>query len=324
MFLQMLFIAAGLVLLAGGANLFVNAALGLSMRFGVPPLLVGVVLVGFATSAPELITGVLAALDGRTSIAVGNALGSNITNLSLVLGATALLLPFNVSVRAVRREYCIGLLAILLALAALWNGLLSRWDGLLLCGALLLILSASVLIRPGAAAAEPPEPAVRRARRGMSLPRLLVLFCLGLLLLLGGAQLLLSGAVKLAHWAGLSDLVIGLTVIAVGTSLPELAASLASAFKRETALSIGTILGSNTFNALGCIGLPALLHPTAVESAVLMRDFPIMAALTLLVGVFTFALGRTLISRVEGTVLLLCFLGYQGLLLLSALGATAS
>ena len=320
MFLQLLFITSGLALLAGGANLFVNGSAGLAVRLGIPPLLVGVVLIGFATSAPELITGVLAALDGRTIIAVGNALGSNITNLSLVLGAAALVWPVTVASRSIRREYGITFCATLLALGVLWNGMLGQWEGLLLCGSLFLVVLYSILgvrARPQEQPERNPHHEIPGRQR---LPWLLLLLSGGLLLLLGGAHLLLSGAVQLAQWAGLSDLVIGLTVVAVGTSLPELAAVLVSAIKRQADLSIGALLGSNTFNALGCIGLPGLLHPAIVERDVLSRDFPVVIGVTLLVGLFLFAPGRQGIGRGAGAVLLSCFIAYQGLLLLNALG----
>ena len=244
----------------------------------------------------------------KTRIAIGNALGSNIANIGLVLGATALFSPLLVQSRTLRREFFIMGLAMLIAFLVMLDQRLGRIDGLLLLVALVLIVGWIVKLTR-------QEPATVRGEGEIKEPpgifRSVIFMFLGLLVLLGGAELLVRGAVYIATAIGVSDLVIGLTVIAVGTSLPELAASLVSVAKNEMDIAIGNVIGSNMFNMLMVLGIPCIIYPDTFGKEVLLRDFPIMAGLTLLMGWMVFYSGKNKFSRWEGAVLLLCFVGYQ-------------
>lgn len=299
----------GLALLAFGADRFVAGAVATARNLGVSNLIIGLTVVGMATSMPEALVGAVAAWDGKTHIAIGNAIGSNIANVGLVLGATALF--WGVRAEALGREFSVMGLAMLLALLLMLDQHLSRLDGALLLAALL--LSVGWVVR-GARQTSPATEAGAEAGAAKRLPSLgksLLLMCVGLLVLLGGAELLVRGAVQIAQILGVSDLVIGLTIVAVGTSLPELAACIASVLKKEADIVIGNIIGSNMFNMLMVLGLPCVIHPIAFGGEVLARDFSVMIGITLLMGWMVFVSSKAQIRRWEGAALLLCFAGYQ-------------
>ncbi len=301
-------VLGGLTLLVLGADRFVAGAAGTARALGVSPLLIGLTIVGIATSMPEVLVGSVAAWEEKTSIAIGNALGSNIANIGLVLGVTALVSPLVVQSRTLRREFFIMILAMLIALLVMLDLRLGRIDGILLLVALVLIIGWIVkLARQESVTAQGEE----LTKESPTIFRSVVFMLLGLLVLLGGAELLVRGAVYIAEALGVSDLVIGLTVIAVGTSLPELAASLMSVAKNEMDIAIGNIVGSNMFNMLMVLGIPCIIYPDAVGKEVLLRDFPVMAGLTLMMGWMVFYSGKNKFSRWEGAILLLCFVGYQ-------------
>ena len=301
-------VIGGLTLLVLGADRFVAGAAGTARALGVSPLIIGLTIVGIATSMPEVLVGSIAAWEEKTSIAIGNALGSNIANIGLVLGATALVSPLVVQSRTLRREFFIMILAMLIALLVMLDLRLGRVDGVLLLTALVLIIGWIVkLARQESVTAQGEE----LTKESPTIFRSVVFMLLGLLVLLGGAELLVRGAVYIAEALGVSDLVIGLTVIAVGTSLPELAASLMSVAKNEMDIAIGNIVGSNMFNMLMVLGIPCIIYPDAVGKEVLLRDFPVMAGLTLMMGWMVFYSGKNKFSRWEGAILLLCFVGYQ-------------
>lgn len=309
----------GLGLLTFGADRFVEGAAATANNFGIPPLLVGLTIVGFATSAPEMLVAAVAAINGNPSIAVGNALGSNIANVGLVIGVTALILPLDVRSEILRREFPIMFVCIALSWALCADGALDRPDGVVLFGGLLglfgILAWLSMTGGPGDALG---EEMVHHLEAGMSTGRALLWFAVGLGLLLFGSNLLVDGAVTIATHYGVSDLVIGLTIVAVGTSLPELAASVVSAFKGESDIALGNVIGSNMFNILGVMGVPALLSPGALEPAVMSRDFPIMVFLSVLLFLMAARRGGSRrITRMEGVVLLLGFAAYQTLLFVS-------
>lgn len=302
----------GLVLLVYGADRFVIGAGSTARNLGVSPLIIGLTIVGFATSAPEILVGSVAAWQGRTEMAIGNAIGSNITNIALVLGATVAIMPVTVNSRALRREYYFMFLVIVLALLVLLDLYLSRLDAGLL---LLTMVAITWLIIVVSRRSRQPDLLISEIQKELGTPlgakRSAGLLALGIILLLGGAEVLVRSAVVIAKHFGLSDLVIGLTVIAVGTSLPELAASIMSVIKKEAELAIGNIIGSNMYNMLAVLGVPALIQPTAFEQAVLLRDYPVMLALTLLMGAMVFIFGAGRFTRLEGLFLLGCFGAYQ-------------
>lgn len=306
----------GLALLTFGANGFVEGAATAANNFGIPPLLVGLVIVGFATSAPEIFVAGVASINGNPSLAVGNAIGSNIANIGLVVGVTALVMPFTVRSQVLLREFPIMFACILLALVLCWDGYLSFADGIILFVGLIGLLGATTWRGTNDKSNDPlgKEMEVHLAN-GMSSVRALTWLNVGLGMLLLGSYMLVEGAVTVATHFGVSDLIIGLTIVAIGTSLPELAASVASALKGAPDIALGNVIGSNMFNILGVVSVPALLHPSPLEPAVMTRDFPVMIGLSIVL--FAMAIGwrrNGRINRIEGFGLLLAFSAYQCLL----------
>ncbi|MEJ2478701.1 MAG: calcium/sodium antiporter [Acidihalobacter sp.] len=312
MLLSLIAIAAGFALLIWGADRFVDGAAALARNLGVPPLVIGLTIVGMGTSAPELLVSGLAAAQGNPGLGIGNAIGSNITNIGLVLGVTALIAPLSVHSRLLQRELPLLLVAMLFGYVLLADGQLQRLEGLALLSGLFLVLIWMVYSgrRAGRAEAFAGEFELPQA---MSTARATLLFLLGLIVLLAGSKALVWGAVDIAERLGVSDLVIGLTIVAIGTSLPELAASIISARRGEPDIALGNVVGSNLFNVLGVLGLPGLLAPGPVPGEVLSRDYPVMLALTVLLFAFAFSLrnGERHINRLEGGLLLAAFIGYE-------------
>lgn len=304
-------IAAGLALLVWGADRFIEGAAALARNLGVSPLVIGLTIVGMGTSAPELLVSGMAAAQGNPGLGIGNAIGSNITNIGLVLGVTALIAPLRVHSRLLQRELPMLLVAMLFGYLLLADGQLQRIEGLALIGALAVTLLWLVL----SARKTRGEEAItgELELQLMSTARATSLFLIGLAVLLGGSKALVWGATHIAERSGVSDLVIGLTVVAIGTSLPELAASVVSARRGEPDIALGNIVGSNLFNVLGVLGLPGLIAPGAVPSEVISRDYPVMLGLTVLLFVFAFSAheGERHINRVEGGLLLAAFIGYE-------------
>ena len=316
-------IVIGLVVLVWSANKFIDAAATVARHYALPPLLIGVVIIGFGTSAPELTVSAISALEGSPGIALGNAYGSNIANIALILGITALISPIVVQSGILRKELPLLAGVTLLSVALLWDLQISRLDAavLLLTFAALMAWSIWHSLR----SADDTLGAETQAELGahtLATVRLAwIWLAAGLLLLIASSRLLVWGAVQAAQGLGVSELVIGLTVVAVGTSLPELASCIAAARKKEHDLAIGNILGSNLFNTLAVVGLAGAIHPLAAEPEVLSRDLLVVGALTL--ALFVLARQRRgrpgQISRWSGAALLLTFVGYTVFLLSSSL-----
>ncbi len=308
-------LASGLVILTWSADRFVEGAAGLARAMGVSTLIIGLTVVAFGTSAPEMLVSAVAAWQGNSGIALGNAIGSNITNMALVLGVTALMAPLSVHSSTLNREFPLMLAVMLVVMGLLWNGTLGRIDGLLLLSG----MAALVLWTVHLARTSPPDdPLV--AEYGEEIPeampvgRAWLLLVAGLLLLLLSSKLLVWGAVGLAHHFGISDLVIGLTIVAIGTSLPELAASVMAARKGEDDIAVGNVIGSNLFNLLGVLGIAGVIGPAPVEAAVLQRDFPLMLMLSVTLYLMARGFkrkGEGTIQRWAGLVLVLSYLLYQ-------------
>ena len=318
MMLPVLAVLAGLVLLMWSAERFVDGAAATSAHLGLSPLLIGMLVIGFGTSAPELVVSVIAAYQGNPGLALGNAYGSNIANIGLILGLVALISPLAVHSSMVRRELPILGGVTLLSALLLLGGVVSRLEG----GLLLLILAAFMAfsIRQGAKTtsdALSTDTEESLAQHSMTLRAGLMWTALGLVLLVVSSRLLVWGAVSIAQSFGVSDLIIGLTVVAVGTSLPELASSISALRRREHDLVLGNVVGSNLFNTLGVVGLAALIAPIEVASEVLLRDWSLMMAMTLLMSVFALGwrgrAGR--INRLEGGALMAMYLVYTGFMI---------
>lgn len=326
MLLSYLAVIVGLSLLIWSADRFVDGASGLARIMGISPLLVGILIVGFGTSAPEMLVASVAAIDGNPEIGIGNAIGSNITNIVLVLGVTAMITQLPVASRIVKIELPIVFAAGVIAYLLLKDGHLSRWDGVILMSLLFISMGTLAYLSLHFYRQPPPssgEPLVSDAYDAMPAelptPKAIFWTIAGLLILVASSKMLVWGAVNIAEHFGVSDLVIGLTIIAIGTSLPELAASIASARKNEIDLAVGNVVGSNLFNTLGVLALPGLIAPVVVPQEALTRDFPVMLAVSALLVLFSIGCWKSqryLISYWKGFVLFGIFIAYEILLYL--------
>lgn len=315
MILPVVAVVAGLILLVWSAERFVDGAAATSARLGLSPLLIGMLVIGFGTSAPELMVSGLAASQGNPGLALGNAYGSNIANIGLILGLVALISPLAVHSGVVRRELpWLGAVTLLSALL-MWGGAIGRLEGAVLVVVLAAFIGISIVrgLREG----EDPlaaETAESLEAHPMALKAGLAWTGIGLVLLIVSSRILVWGAVAIAQGLGVSDLIIGLTVVAVGTSLPELASSISALRRNEHDLVLGNVVGSNLFNTLGVVGLAALIAPIQVGAEVLLRDWTLMTGMTVLMAVFALGWrgrpGR--INRLEGGVLLVMYLAYTG------------
>ncbi len=334
-------VVGGVIGLVLGADRFVVGAATLARNLGVAPLIVGMVVVGLGTSAPEMLVSTFAAIEGQGGIAVGNAIGSNLANIGLVLGVATLIRPIDLGPHIARQEMPVLLAVTGLAALLLVDGHLGRVDGLVLLGALATVVARMVRMgrksRTKPAPKAEPESAPSAAANGEGTPSvaadteavdpsmssgMAVLWLLvGLALMAGASQAIVWGAKSIAQAFGVSDLVIGLTVVAIGTSLPELAASVMSAVKGEHEMAVGNVIGSNTFNLLAVLPLPGLLAPSALEAGVVSRDLPALGGLTLLFWLTTFGFGRApRMGRVAGFALLTAYVAYTAWVLLGATG----
>ncbi|HIE55798.1 MAG TPA: calcium/sodium antiporter [Chromatiaceae bacterium] len=328
---MLVFLAAvitGLALLTWSADRFVAGAAGLARALGISTLIIGLTVVAFGTSAPEMLVSVMAAWQGNSGIAIGNAIGSNIANMALVLGITAIIAPLAVHSKTLNREFPLMLGIMLAVMAMLWNGQLTRLNGvMLLAGMATLLLWTIHLARTSPA----DDPLIAEYEKeipeAMPKGRAWWLLLGGLVLLLISSRMLVWGAVGIAREFGVSDLVIGLTIVAVGTSLPELAASVMAARKGEDDIAVGNIVGSNLFNILAVLGIAGTIGPGGFDPLLLVRDFPLMVALAVALYLMARGFHRTghgVIQRWAGLVLVSVFIAYQaGLFFDAAQGAVA-
>ncbi|XGA81693.1 calcium/sodium antiporter [Halomonas sp. CH40] len=313
MLMPLLAVLVGLVLLIWSAEKFIDGAAATSRWLGLSPLLIGMLVIGFGTSAPEMMVSVLAAIQGSPGLAVGNAYGSNIVNIGLVLGVVALLSPLAVDSSVVRREMPVLLAVTLLTGWMLLDGWISRWEAVFLLAALVLLITISIIYsRSSQDDAFVEEVSATLENQSMSRGKALMWTLVGLTLLIISSRLLVWGAIDIAVAFGVSELIIGLTVVAIGTSLPELASSISALRRKEHEMVLGNVVGSNLFNTLGVVGLAGVIVPIETGSEVLTRDWLVMLVMTVLMMVFAFSWrGRTRrINRWEGGFLLLMFVAY--------------
>ncbi len=321
MILPLLAVVVGLVVLVVSSDRFVDGAAATARYFGMPSLLIGMVIVGFGTSSPELVVSSLSALQGNPGIALGNAYGSNIANIALILGLTALLSPVQVSSKILKKELPILTLVTLLSVGLLYDLELSLFDAAILLVLLALLMVWTIfngLKNEPDALADDIDQAVPTP---ISLRRALLYVGFGLLFLILSSRLLVWGAVEIARLFGVSDLVIGLTIVAIGTSLPELASSILAAKKGEHDIAMGNIIGSNLFNTTAVVGIAGAIHPFTVERMVLQRDMLTMGMLTISLFILGFGFRKNRqgrINRFEGAGLLIVYGIYTTTLLITA------
>lgn len=325
MFLPILAIILGVVLLLWSADRFIDGAAAVAVHLGLPSLVIGMVIVGFGTSAPEILVSIMAALDGNPDLALGNALGSNIYNVGLIIGVSALIVPIAVHSAIIRRELPLLILFGMLAGVLLWNGVLSQLESLLLLAAFFGLMGWTIWKalrgKKDPLAAETEQELVSHA---MTLGRAILWLVVGLALLLVSSRMLVWGAVSVASALGVSDLIIGLTIVALGTSLPELASSIAAVRKGEHDIAIGNVVGSCMFNLLAVVGIAGVIAPMETLSAdIMLRDWPVMMAM--IVALFVMGYGfrgrQGRINRIEASVLLVGLVAYNGWLANTVLSA---
>lgn len=318
--LPVLSILGGLILLVWSADKFVDGAARTARHFGMAPLLIGMVIVGFGTSAPEMVVSLMAALEGNPGIALGNAYGSNIGNITLILGVTALMGAIAVHSNVLKKEMPILLAITVFSVALLYDGQLSRGDAWLSLGVFAAymgwVIWTGIKTKQDALAEEMSDEYLDNQPIKKSIMWLVI----GLVLLIVSSRFLVWGAVEVATAMGVSDLIVGLTIVAVGTSLPELASSIIAARKGEHDIALGNVIGSNLFNTLAVVGIAGAVAPMKVPSEVFWRDGMVMIGVTVVLFVFGYGFrgreGR--INRWEGAVLLSGFFAYTGYLVTTA------
>ena len=314
----------GLIMLVWSADRFIEGSAITARHFGMSSLLIGIVIVGFGTSAPEMTVSALASLQDNPGIALGNAYGSNITNIALILGLTALISPVAVHSRVLRQELPILTLVTALAAWQMRDGEISRVEAIILLT--VFVLLTAWMIRQGLqnqtdSFGDEMEREIQL--HTMPIRRAVFWMIIGLVLLIISSRILVWGAVEIATELGVSDLIIGLTVVAVGTSLPELASSLIATRRGEHEIALGNVLGSNLFNTLMVVGIAGTIHPLDAGPEIFSRDMLVMAALTLSLFIFYGFRGPGRINRFEGGFLIACYVAYTAYLVSTAFGAAA-
>ena len=306
-----LYVLIGCGLLAWSANRFILGASAIANNFGVPPLVIGMALVGFATSFPEMVVSAIAALDGAPAMGMGNAIGSNIANIGLVLGISAIVVPLKMHSRLMRRELPILVAIVIGVFLMLLTGKLTRIEGsILFAGFISMILWLYWQATQTNVQNDPmKEEFVAEIPDKMKNTTAIMWLVLGCVFLMLSSRLLVMGAVTIAQHFGISELVIGLTIVSIGTSLPELAASITSALKGEHDIAVGNIIGSNMFNLLGVLAMPALIAPSLVPKELVTQDYPVMMMYTfvLILMAYGFKGREGRISRGEGVLLVISY-----------------
>ncbi len=304
---------AGFLLLMWSADRFVLGSAATARNLGIAPIIIGMTIMGFGTSAPEILVAGIAAWNNNPGLAIGNAIGSNIANIALVLGIASLVAPMSVDSNVLRREFPVLIFVMLLALGLMFDGELSRLDGIILIATFTGVIC--WMIRLGLQTRSKTDRLqtdfADEIPSGLSMKAAVLWIIVGLLVLVMSSYLLVWGATGIAKSFGISDLVIGLTIVAIGTSLPELAASVMGALKGEHEIALGNVIGSNIFNTLAVLGLTGVVSPNRFMPEVLQRDFPVMIGLSVLLFIMAYGFrGPGRINRLEGGILASAFGGY--------------
>ena len=326
--LPVIFVLVGLGILVWSANHFIDATANIALQLNISPLITGLIIVGFATSAPEIIVGIKAAMENKIDLAIGNAIGSNIANIGLILGLTAIFLsPITIKSTAIKKIYMLMFIAMFVPLASMLHGSdLSQFDGLILLSCLIISFFLLKKIAMNVGSDDPVNSQFSDELDEINKKtkiRTFLILVMSFLALLLGASIFVDGAVDIAQFFGVSNLVIGLTIVAIGTSLPEIAASAASIMKKKADIAIGNIIGSNMFNMLAVLGIPALIQGSSInrlDPYIFMRDFTVMFALTIMLAIMLFGFKGVKLTQTKGVLLLLCFMMYQYLIYKSIIG----
>lgn len=306
--MDILYILGGFVGLVIGGNYLVSGAVAVATHWRISPMIIGLTLVGFGTSMPELVTSVQAALIGSPGIAMGNVIGSNIANILLILGVGAMLAPITVARKSLARDGVVLIVSSNLCLAVVLYGSIGRLTGIGLMAVLIIYVTATIVSDRRSGQGD-LQDAVVRGSQGIALVSLVG----GLVVTILAARFLVQGAVSVAAQLGMSETVIGLTVVAIGTSLPELMTSIIAARRGQNDVAFGNVIGSNIFNVLGILGATALISPLSVPPAIIALDIWVMLGATALL--FLFAMTQWRVSRGEGVTLVILYLSYLGVLL---------
>lgn len=308
----------GLVLLVWSSDIFIDGAASTAIHLNVSPLIIGVVVLGFGTSAPEILVAILASLDNSPGLAIGNVVGSNIANIGLVLGITAIVSPIVIKSSLLKREFPIVLAISFIGILLMLDNDLDFTDGIILIALLFIVMTWMIRANKQMDPSDPlAEETVEEIEDmpDMSLKKAIIFLIAGLVVLMISAKMMVWGATEIAEYFHVPDVIIGLTIVAIGTSLPELAAAITAARKGEADLMIGNILGSNLFNLLAVMSMPALLAPSVIENTTLVIDYPVMLALTLVMLLVALPRkGKAVITKFEGVLLLGSFIAYMVLL----------
>ncbi len=323
MILAVCAVVGGLVVLVWSADRFVEGSAAVARYAGMPPLLIGMVIVGFGTSTPEMVVSALASFQGNPGLAIGNAYGSNITNIALILGLTALISPIAVSSRVLAKELPILFIVTLVAGYQLIDGELTSADAWTLVGVFGALMAWTIMqgVR-GRNDHLNTEMESKLKAYTISLKLALIWLFGGFVLLVASSRILVWGAVEIAHGFGISDLIIGLTVVALGTSLPELASSLVAIHRKEHDIAIGNVIGSNLFNTLAVVGVAGVINPITISPEILSRDFLFMTVLTFSLFVIGYGFrGPGRINKFEGAILMVSYAGYMVWLIASVIAA---
>ncbi len=309
-------IVSGFAILIWGADRFVDGAANIATNFGISPLIVGLTIVGFGTSAPEMLVSALASFDGVPALGIGNALGSNIANIGLVLGITILVSPLAVHSDTLKREFPMLAFIMAVALWLMWDLHLGHVDGVILFSGFIITLFGMAYLAVKSSKDDPLEQEFEQefATPKMTTSQAVTSFIIGLIALLIGSKALVWGATGVATVLGVNELIIGLTIVAIGTSLPELAAAIISVLKNQHDIAVGNIIGSNMFNLLAVLAMPGLIQPSQLDPNILQRDVPVMVGLFIMLYLFARIGKDGKIGRFAGATMLLTYISYNALL----------
>lgn len=319
--LIIVYLLLGFIGLIWAADHLVRGSSHIASHYRISPLIIGLTIVALGTSAPEILVSLTASLQGKANLAIGNAIGSNIANIGLVLGFTALLSPLKVQSSTLRREYPLLFVIMLFTYALMIDGYLSVIDGSLFLIALCALMVYLIYLAKTSSFSDKLAQEFKKELANKTpLSQSILSVCIGIIFLPLSARLLVYSASTLALWLGVSELVIGLTIVAIGTSLPEVATSLVGAYKGEDDIAIGNILGSNMFNLLAVLIFPGLLNPAPIATSVIMRDIPIMFLITLVLFLMTYRLNnKQQLKRSEAGILLIIYFSYMAVIIHDAL-----